>query len=104
MIDADIYEPFEKLVEIEIVGEKRSVPENNTLLRCFQYLNTETVSMGEFCWNGDCSNCQIWLDDAAKQKPALACRTRVREGMKIVRMSKELSSANLPSLPSSSEF
>ncbi|HXG85713.1 MAG TPA: hypothetical protein VNI84_16950, partial [Pyrinomonadaceae bacterium] len=77
MFDADLFEPFEKLVEIEILGETVSVPENNNLLRCFQYLSSETISYGEFCWNGDCANCRIWLDDAEREKPKLACRTIV---------------------------
>lgn len=90
MIDSEIFEPFERLIEIEIEGKIVQVPENNTLLRCFQYLSMETVSMGDFCWNGDCANCQVWLEGAAKEKPVLACRTKVIEGMKIVRMSKEI--------------
>ncbi|MGI8495456.1 MAG: 2Fe-2S iron-sulfur cluster-binding protein [Pyrinomonadaceae bacterium] len=90
MIDTDIFEPFENLVTIEIRGARVEVPENNTLLRCLQYLSMETVSMGEFCWNGDCANCQIWLEGGAKDKPVLACRTKVEPGMKIVRMSGEI--------------
>ncbi len=86
----DIFEPFEKLVEIEILGEKREVPENNSLLRCFQYLSIETVSLGDFCWNGDCANCRVWLESKSKDKPVLSCRTKVKEGMKIVKMSKEI--------------
>ena len=86
----DVFEPFEKLVEIEILGETASVPENNTLLRCFQYLSLETISYGDFCWNGDCANCQIWLEDTEKEKPKLACRTNVQEGMKIVRLSEQI--------------
>ena len=90
MIDSDIFEPFEQLLEIEILGEIRLVPENNSLLRCFQFLSMETVSYGDFCWNGDCANCQIWLADAAAEKPVLACRTKVQGGMKIVKLSDEL--------------
>lgn len=86
----DIFEPFEKLVEIEISGEKRQVPENNSLLRCFQYLSLETVSYGDFCWNGDCANCRVWLENTAQNKPVLACRTKVKENMRIVRMSEEI--------------
>jgi NADH dehydrogenase/NADH:ubiquinone oxidoreductase subunit G len=89
-MDTDIFEPFEKLVEIEICGTIREVPENNTLLRCFQYLSMETISYGDFCWNGDCSNCQVWLEKTAREKPVLACRTKVENGMKIVRMSEEI--------------
>ncbi len=86
----EIFEPFEKLVEIEIQGEKRLVPENNNLLRRFQYLNLEGISMGEFCWNGDCANCQVWLEGESKDKPVLACRTEVRAEMKIVKISSEI--------------
>ncbi len=87
---SDIFEPFEKLVEIEIIGEKREVPENNSLLRCLQYLSMETVSYGDFCWNGECANCRVWLENTAKDKPVLACRTKVRENMKIVKMCGEI--------------
>ncbi len=86
----DIFEPFEKLVEIEICGEKRKVPENNSLLRGLQFLSMKTISLGEFCWNGDCLNCQIWLENAAGEKAVLACRTTVREKMKIVRMNGKI--------------
>lgn len=86
----DIFEPFEKLVEIEIAGEKRAVPENNSLLRCFQFLSMETISYGDFCWNGDCLNCQVWIKNGAKEKAVLSCRTKVEEGMEIVRLNKEI--------------
>ena len=90
MTESDIFEPFEQLIEIEICGKQYEVPENNSLLRCFQYLSMQTISFGDFCWNGDCANCQIWLENTAKEKPALACRTKVLEGMRIVRMSEEI--------------
>jgi NADH dehydrogenase/NADH:ubiquinone oxidoreductase subunit G len=86
----DIFEPFEKLVKIDIEGETFEVPENNTLLRGFQYLSIETVSYGDFCWNGECLNCQVWLRNGDKEKAVLACRTNVAEGMAIVRMSAEI--------------
>jgi NADH dehydrogenase/NADH:ubiquinone oxidoreductase subunit G len=86
----DIFEPFDKLIEIEINGEKRKVPENNTLLRCFQFLSMETISFGDFCWNGDCLNCQVWIKNGDKEKAVLSCRTNVQEGMEIVRMSEEI--------------
>ncbi len=90
MIDSDIFEPFERLVEIEILGALREVPENNNLLRCFQFLSMETISCGDFCWNGTCANCEVWLENAANGKPVLACRTTVENRMKIVKMSGEI--------------
>lgn len=84
----DIFHPYKKLVEIELLGEKRMVPENNSLLRCFQFLSIESISYGEFCWNGECLNCQVWIEKGDKQKAVIACRTDVAEGMKIVKVSE----------------
>lgn len=86
----DAFEPFERLVEIEIEGEKREVPENNSLLRCFQYLSVETVSYGDFCWNGDCLNCKVSIKKGDKQKDVISCRTKVEENMQIVKLSEEI--------------
>jgi NADH dehydrogenase/NADH:ubiquinone oxidoreductase subunit G len=86
----DIFAPFDRLIEIEICGKVYQVPENNELLRCFQFLALESVSMGDFCWNGDCANCQVWLETADGAKPVLSCRTKVAEGMKIVRLADEI--------------
>ena len=86
----DIFEPFDKLVEIEICGTMREVPENNSLLRCFQFLSMETISYGDFCWNGDCLNCQVWIKNGEKEKAVMSCRTKVEEGMKIIRLNNEI--------------
>jgi NADH dehydrogenase/NADH:ubiquinone oxidoreductase subunit G len=86
----DIFEPFEDLVKIEINGKLFEVPENNMLLRCFQYLDLQKISIGDFCWNGDCANCQVWIDSDGKEKPFLSCRTKVEQGMKIIRTADEI--------------
>lgn len=90
MENTDLFEPFEKLIEIEIDGKTVSVPENNTLLRCFQYLSLESISYGDFCWNGDCLNCQVWIENGEKEKALMSCRAKIEEGMKIVRMNPEI--------------
>lgn len=88
----DLFEPYERLVSIEILGNRVEVPENNRLLRCFQFLSLKTISYGDFCWNGDCSNCQIWYrcrgQTEADDRPALSCRTDVEDGMVITRMNE----------------
>ena len=84
----DIFSPYDRLIEIEILGTRHSVPENNSLLRCFQFLAMENISYGDFCWNGECLNCQVWLQQAEKEKAVMACRTTVAEGMKIVRLAE----------------
>ncbi len=91
-MDSDLLDPYEKLVSVEILGHQREVPERNTLLRCFQFLSLNTISYGDFCWNGDCTNCQFWYREAsdsdAPDKTALACRFVVREQMTITKVSR----------------
>lgn len=91
-VDKDLLDPYERLVEIEILGKRVEVPEKNRLLRCFQFLSLKTISYGDFCWNGDCTNCQVWYhtDEQPEQngKPGLSCRMEVIEGMKITAMSE----------------
>jgi hypothetical protein len=90
-IESDLLDPFGKLVTIEVLGKRVEVPENNRLLRCFQYLCLNTISYGDFCWNGECTNCQIWYhsagQSAATDRPALACRMEVIDGMVITKLS-----------------
>jgi predicted molibdopterin-dependent oxidoreductase YjgC len=92
MIDEDLFEPYQKLIEIEILAKKVEVPENNKLLRCFQYLSIETISFGDFCWNGECNNCQIWycLNEENSERTTLSCRTKVSEGMVITKLSQHI--------------
>ena len=86
----DIFEPYEDLVDIEILGKRYSVPENNTLLRCFQFISMESISYGDFCWNGECLNCQVWLKNGDKEKAVMSCRTNIVKGMEIIRLSDEI--------------
>lgn len=91
-MDDDLLDPYERLVQIEVLGKKVEVPEKNRLLRCFQYLSLNSISYGDFCWNGECTNCQIWYrtesDDVVKT--ALACRMEVIEGMTITSISPHI--------------
>ena len=45
-IENDLLDPYERLITIEILGRPVEVPENNRLLRCFQYLSLNTISYG----------------------------------------------------------
>lgn len=91
-VDNDLFDPYERLVSIEILGKRVEVPEKNRLLRCFQFLSLKTISYGDFCWNGECTNCQVWYHTAGQtakdDKPGLACRLEVIEGMKITSMAR----------------
>jgi len=86
----DLFDAYEELITIEVLGTQVKVPEKNRLLRCFQYLSMRTISYGDFCWNGDCTNCQVWYHQEgqteAEDKPALSCRLDVTAGMVITRL------------------
>jgi hypothetical protein len=86
----EIFVPYERLIEIEVLGRKFRVPENNSILRCLQFLDMETISHADLCWNGECLNCQVGIDSGGKERSVIACRADASEGMKIVRMSKEI--------------
>lgn len=91
-MESDLLDPYERLVTIEVLGKPVRVPEKNRLLRCFQYLSLHSISYGDFCWNGDCTNCQVWYhtegQTQANDKPVLACRIEVIEGMRITTLSR----------------
>lgn len=88
----DLFRPYERLVEIKILGETVLVPEKNTVLRCFQYLSPETIPYGRFCWNQDCQYCRVLckLPDDDRAREMLSCKFLVMAGMEIVDMSPEL--------------
>jgi hypothetical protein len=86
-----LFESFEELVEIEVCLSRAKVPENNKLLRCFQYIKMDSVSVGDYCWNGECTNCQIWYQgEDGETKSGLACRLYVWPGMVITGLSAAL--------------
>ena len=92
LTQSDLLDPYEKLVTVEILGKQVQVPEKNRLLRCFQYLSLNTISYGDFCWNGECTNCQVWYHEqgqtSSSDKPTLSCRAEVVEGMVITKLSQ----------------
>jgi hypothetical protein len=94
VVESDLLDPYEKLVRVELLGHAVEVPENNRLLRCFQFLSLETISYGDFCWNGDCTNCQFWYHEEgqseSQDKTALACRFDAREGIVVTRLSPQI--------------
>ena len=86
-----LFEAFDCLVEIEICNSIAQVPEKNKLLRCFQFIKTDAVALGDYCWNGDCTNCQIWYrGESGDTRSGLACKLYVKPGMVITGMSANL--------------
>ncbi len=85
-----LFNPFDKLIEITVCGVRFSVPENNNLLRGFQYARAGALLRGNYCWNGDCVNCLVWTDDDDGGSRRLACRTEATPGMVISALSDDL--------------
>jgi hypothetical protein len=89
---SDVFRPYEKLVEITILGKTFLVPERNSLLRAFQFISPETIPYGRFCWNQDCQFCRVdcQLSDDDQARPILSCKFLVSEGMSISNLAPEL--------------
>ena len=87
----DLFQPYSRLIEIQINDKPYRVPDNNLLLRCFQYICLEEVSCGRFCWNQECKTCAIAYElSSGEQNTGLSCQTMAADGMKITKISKEL--------------
>ena len=87
-----LFQPYSRLVKITIMGREFEVPENNHLLRCFQYLAPAQVSCGRCCWNEDCQYCRIGLDagEATQARAALSCKWMAQDGLRVTELSTEI--------------
>jgi hypothetical protein len=87
-----MFRPWERLVQISIRGKEFSVPEENILLRCLQFLDTEGVAYGRFCWNEDCQYCRVTYDmgEGTPSHVALSCKLMVQPGMRITEVAQEI--------------
>ena len=87
-----LFRPFKRLVKITILGREFEVPENNPLLRCFQYLAPEAISYGRFCWNEECQHCRVSFDlgGGTASRSAISCKLMVQNGMRINDLTSEI--------------
>ncbi len=86
-----LYSPYERLIKISVLGKTVEVPENNILLRGFQFVSPNTIPYGRFCWNEECQYCRvvvIGLD--GRPRTVLSCKVLVREGMEVLFVEQEL--------------
>jgi hypothetical protein len=90
MNQPDIFDEHDCLITVNILGRDREVPKNDSILRCLQFLDMESVSESELCWNGDCLDCQVWIKQGDKEKAVISCRTNAEPGMEITRMSEKI--------------
>ena len=91
-LEVPLFRPYEKLVSIQIRGRKFSVPENQILLRAFQYLCPDTIPYGRYCWNEECQYCRVSVKRPGGEKltQALSCKLMAEEGLEVLELSAEL--------------
>ena len=85
-----LYE-YDRLVALRVGEIDVHVPENSSLLRCFQYLKLYPISMGGFCWNADCRTCEVVIQVGTEPaRRVLSCQTTVIPGMTVLEMTEKL--------------
>ena len=88
---SDVYEPWERLIRLVVLGKVLEVPEKNLLLRQLQYASEE-VGMGRYCWNAECRYCEVHYTRPGDpdEHVGLACRIRGFEGMRLTKLAAEV--------------
>ncbi|HKY31308.1 MAG TPA: 2Fe-2S iron-sulfur cluster-binding protein [Candidatus Polarisedimenticolia bacterium] len=91
-VDLDLFEPFDGLIEIEVLGRRIEVPDNNCLLRSLQYVAGDAIARGRFCWNDECGNCEVTClsPETGEPRAIRACQARVYPGMKVIAVSDDV--------------
>lgn len=87
-----LFRPYEKLIEIRVRDKKFLVPENQILLRAFQYLCPNTIPYGRYCWNEECQYCRVSVRRPGSRKitQALSCKLMAEEGLEVTELAAEL--------------
>lgn len=93
-----VLEPWTKKIEIEVEGDRHLVPENQDLIRIFQYLGLLgrlQFWSGHYCWNATCNNCICTFREPGKTELVTrrACQTRCVEGLSVVKLPKDVRKA-----------
>jgi hypothetical protein len=87
---SDVYEPYERLIRIVVLGRAFEVPEDNLLLRQLQFVAPD-IGYGRYCWNGECRYCEIkYRIGEGPEYSALACRITGREDMVVTKAAAEI--------------
>ena len=91
-LEVPVFRPYEKLITILVRGKKFSVPENQILLRAFQYLCPDTIPYGRYCWNEECQYCRVSVKRPGGERisQALSCKLMAEDGLEVQELSAEL--------------
>ncbi len=80
---SELYEPYDKLIPIEVLGRRFELPENNLLLRQLAFVAAD-IAWGRYCWNGECRYCEIHYcrEDGPENELGAAQRRRATGGFR----------------------
>jgi len=86
----DFYEPWQRLVRLQVLGRVLEVPENNVLLRQLQYVAPD-IGYGRYCWNAECRYCEVSVrEPGGREHAALACRIKGQDGLQVLGCAPEI--------------
>ena len=91
-VPGPLFRPYSRLIKIKVKDKDLEVPENNMLLRGFQFLAPENVAYGRFCWNEECQYCRVTYDtgEGTQKHIALSCKLMVKENMRVTEVATEI--------------
>ena len=91
-LEIPLYRPYDKLIEITVRGKKFQIPENQILLRAFQYLCPDTIPYGRYCWNEECQYRRVAVKKPGAENvtQALSCKLMAEEGLEVQELADEL--------------
>jgi predicted molibdopterin-dependent oxidoreductase YjgC len=93
MPEHEIFMPYDRMITIRVLGRAYRVPNNNSILRCLQFLDMDGISEAELCWNGECLDCRVTVRSGSGKRSVIACRAEADEGMEICELSDQLKKA-----------
>jgi len=89
-MNTDLFGDYQKLLQVDVLGRTVEMPEQNTLLRGFQFALPETISYGRFCWNGSCNNCTVTVRNGPCESKGQAYTMDACDGMQVTAVSGEI--------------
>jgi hypothetical protein len=90
-LNVGFLDPYDELIEIEVLGKVFEVPENNLLLRQLQAVAPE-IGSGKYCWNAECRYCEVSYrrESDGAELSGLACRLKGFPNMRITKIAPEM--------------
>lgn len=89
---SNLFPPLGRKIRVRFLGREFDVPASATILRALQFLFPWEISLGDFCWNNECGNCEVIFKNGSEPtlRRTRCCQYLMSDRMQIVEISKEL--------------